>query len=255
MSNLKTRRQQRPRRKMPINDPVRRRIADAIESDEGISYNDVARRLGKSPSYVWQFVYLQTPRRLDEDIRHALSVLLNIPEDELRHPSPFDVSRMVAKERTETVKTMDTATKSPLAPSRDSVLVPVVEREAVVPIRRARTAGVQTIGRVRTETDDAVSIPAQMRKRVSFAVPITDVGLSRRYAVGDVVLIDQGDAPMRGDGVVLETDDGELVFGIVDHIDTKAGHVILRGGEDTDVETVPLAQVVSVGKEVFVKRR
>ena len=54
-----------------------------LVSERGLSFNKIAITLGKNPSYLQKFVKEKSPKRLDEDFRRKLAILLNVDEQEL----------------------------------------------------------------------------------------------------------------------------------------------------------------------------
>lgn len=67
-------------------DTVRKRLIEAIQSDERWDLKTLSLRLGRNQAYMHQFIYKGTPRRLKEEDRKQLSLWLGIPEWELGAP-------------------------------------------------------------------------------------------------------------------------------------------------------------------------
>lgn len=65
---------------------VRKLILDKL-SEKGLSMKEASLRIGKSHSYIQQFLKRGIPSQLDEEVRGPLAELLNIPEDSLRGTS------------------------------------------------------------------------------------------------------------------------------------------------------------------------
>lgn len=51
-----------------------------------VSLADASRQIGRNESYIHQFIYRRSPKRLPEDVRASLARLLRLPEDTLRDP-------------------------------------------------------------------------------------------------------------------------------------------------------------------------
>ena len=56
-------------------DPVREAVQQALTS-RGLSLKQASRALGRNDAYLHQFLYRRSPRRLPEELRHALAALL-----------------------------------------------------------------------------------------------------------------------------------------------------------------------------------
>ena len=56
-------------------DPVREAVQQALAS-QGLSLKQASRALGRNDAYLHQFLYRRSPRRLPEELRHALAALL-----------------------------------------------------------------------------------------------------------------------------------------------------------------------------------
>lgn len=74
-----------------------RALLDNLIQDSGADYAAVSRHLGKNASYIHQFIFRGTPRRLREDDRRKLAAYFNISEFELGGP----VSRIAESEQAE----------------------------------------------------------------------------------------------------------------------------------------------------------
>lgn len=61
---------------------VKNKVGQLIE-EKGLSYNNIALTLGKNPSYLQKFVTKDSPKRLPEDFRRGLAMILNVDEQEL----------------------------------------------------------------------------------------------------------------------------------------------------------------------------
>jgi SOS-response transcriptional repressor LexA len=68
-------------------DAVRKLILDRL-ADLGISMKEASLRIGRSHSYLQQFLKRGIPEQLGEREREALSALLGVPQNELRGTSP-----------------------------------------------------------------------------------------------------------------------------------------------------------------------
>jgi hypothetical protein len=50
---------------------------------------EASRHIQRNQSYMHQFIWRMTPKRLPEDVRGLLASFLGVPEDALRHPRPL----------------------------------------------------------------------------------------------------------------------------------------------------------------------
>ena len=62
-----------------------------LVAEKGYSYNSLSIKLGKNPTYLQKFVKEKSPKRLDEEFRAKLAIILNVPEQEL---TDLDLSAM-----------------------------------------------------------------------------------------------------------------------------------------------------------------
>lgn len=68
-------------------DPVRRLIMERLVGIQR-TLADASRYIQRNQSYMHQFIWRTTPKRLPEDVRGALAAFLGVSEDALRHPRP-----------------------------------------------------------------------------------------------------------------------------------------------------------------------
>lgn len=68
-------------------DPTRTRIIERARALR-LGLKELSLKLGRNPSYLQQFVARGSPRRLPEEVRHALAALLGLPERELQAEAP-----------------------------------------------------------------------------------------------------------------------------------------------------------------------
>ncbi|MEO0410225.1 MAG: S24 family peptidase [Pseudomonadota bacterium] len=79
-----------PQRKSP--EDVRAVLHELIQNN-GEDYAALSRLLGKNPSYIHQFMFRGTPRRLKEEDRSKLAQYFSVPEFELGGPVSKDADR------------------------------------------------------------------------------------------------------------------------------------------------------------------
>jgi hypothetical protein len=77
----------------PDGDPVRSQIVTRAAA-LGLTYADLSRAVQRNETYVHQFVFRGTPKRLPEDVRETLARTLGVSEDELRGTPPGQQRRL-----------------------------------------------------------------------------------------------------------------------------------------------------------------
>lgn len=73
-------------------DPTRTRIIERARALR-LGLKELSLKLGRNPSYLQQFIARGSPRRLPEEVRHALAALLGMPETELQADAPAAAPR------------------------------------------------------------------------------------------------------------------------------------------------------------------
>ncbi len=70
---------------------VKKRVGQLV-AERNLSFNSLSLQLGKNSSYLQKFVKEKSPKRLDEQFRKGLAILLNVDEQELTDLPLGDVS-------------------------------------------------------------------------------------------------------------------------------------------------------------------
>lgn len=178
------------RQDMTISDP--RTVLDAAISESGASYSDISRLIGKNPAYIQQFIKRGTPRRLDEQDRHAIARHLDIPEHLLSGlPSPGTVPASQLR-------------------SPKSVSVPRLALGA--------SAGAGALD-IEERSMDAVAVDSRWLRQIGAHPPNVSIirvdgeSMSPTLCHGDDIMVDHSDGITRlRDGIyVLRLDDALLV--------------------------------------------
>ena len=60
-----------------------------LAAERGRSLSDLSRQIGRNVAYLQQFIHRGTPRRLPEDERRHLAMILNVDERELGARDPW----------------------------------------------------------------------------------------------------------------------------------------------------------------------
>ena len=63
-------------------DPIRELVRDRLRAVR-LTLADASRHLGRNESYIHQFLFRKSPRRLPEEVRGTLALLLGVPEGSL----------------------------------------------------------------------------------------------------------------------------------------------------------------------------
>jgi hypothetical protein len=183
----------------PDEDPVRSLIV-ARAAALGLSYADLSRAVARNETYMHQFVFRGTPKRLPEDVRETVARTLGVSEDELRGTPPGQQRRLSPATRL--------AVMSPGA-------TPITkERDLPVFIE----AGVILASAAASWTPRPRSLDAAPG---SFAVWISRK--HRRLNPGDMIFVHPTQPPRDGDLVLLVQDDrivavGDLAGQADDHV-------------------------------------
>lgn len=83
-------------------DPVRKKLLELIaHRDPPTDLKKASLLCGKNHAYLHQFIHRGTPRKLPEDVRHALAVHLGVDEQVLRHTSGPPPAPTGARQSTE----------------------------------------------------------------------------------------------------------------------------------------------------------
>jgi len=70
-------------------DPVRLHLLQLVQSRvPPTDLKNASLAVGRNPTYLHQFIYKGTPKKLPEDLRHSLAEFLGCNEAELRHDGP-----------------------------------------------------------------------------------------------------------------------------------------------------------------------
>lgn len=188
----------------PDLDPVRRLVVDRCR-ELRLTLADASRRIGRNESYVHQFVYRGSPKRLPEDTRIPLAQLLDLPESQLRPASILPASDGPMVHAPHITGQFGS---QPVQPQAD---VPVFAPGDPIDIARA--------------TEWTHRPPLLSGAGPLFARWVTeDTG---RFHDGDMVIVRLNQPPRVGDPVVVLR--GMEIIAIGDLV-TRAGEIIVRVG-------------------------
>lgn len=215
-------------------DRVRRFILDSA-GRMGISLNELSRRIGMNQAYLSQFIDRGSPKKLREEVRRKLAVVLQCDENMLRHDDdPVEAG-----------------------PIESDTPKPLRSRAGLhdVPIWRASSVGgIEIAGR-----DDPEGMAVRLEPLVgmgeAWACRAIDDGLAPAIQLGDTLYFDPIDPPRPGDVVCL-ADVGpkgtRRRLGILRALDGR--HVVIGRVENED-EKITLQPHMKVGRMVGLLRR
>lgn len=224
-------------------DPIRRLILERA-TEKGLSLNELSRiiRDGRNPAYVYQFIYRGSPKDLNETMRQRVSVVLNIPEEQLRREFYEKSGWQPPPPRIQPVrKTIEPGTGR--TPYEVDLTLPVLTKH--------RPVGGRTLPKpmpdemiLRPMTLHGVDGAFAVRMRTDFFRP--------QYKLGDVLYFHPGEIPRIGDGIVIELDDGEMIFGILKAQTTRK--MTLTAYNPAADESFDPSRIMQVWREIGVKR-
>jgi hypothetical protein len=222
--------------KQPL-DPVRQLIVDTAER-RGMALNELSRRVGKNTAYMHQYLYRGSPRVLPEDVRADVAVLLQIPEADLKAP------RDAAREGPGALPP-----RSRTAASRASLGLVGPLDLPLVPVRTPNKKG-ETLSQPSENVARPVSL---LGVSGAFGVRMRSNDMKGRYRVGDIAYFHPGQAPEPDDAVVIETQDGDRLLGILQTMNDR--EVRLCSVDGSREERIKRAEIARIAREVGVQRR
>ena len=161
--------------------PARTRLK-ALLDENRFSLAEASRRIGRNSAYLFQYLYRNTPRKLDEDTRQGLADLLEVHESVLREGTPAQMSDVVH----------DYA-----PPNR----LPLVGSAASTDQAHILMNG----GEARGYVDRPPNLNGV---EDAFAVEMVGDAMEPRFRAGEILHIHPGRAVARGDDVLVEMKDG-----------------------------------------------
>jgi phage repressor protein C with HTH and peptisase S24 domain len=212
-----------------------RLFLDQTISEQGLTYSDISRLIGKNPAYIQQFIKRGTPRRLNEQDRRTIARHLGVQEHQL---SGFALAN---------------ATPLSFRRSQRSVCVPRISLAA--------SAGHGTLD-AEEPTSDVLAFDARWLREIGLEPPYASIirvdgeSMAPTLKHGDEIMIDHRDnlAKLRDGIYVLRLDDVLLVKRIA--LGPRKGSFSILSDNSyypswTDVDP---ALVTVVGKVVWVGR-
>lgn len=196
-------------------DPVRRLILEKSQALR-LTLADLSRHIRKNESYIHQFMWRGSPKKLPEDVRVALADILEVSEDALRVPSAM------AGIPPTFLPGHGAPPQGPAAyvPVRDTMPtprdIPVFADDDVIDPRRAQEWTYRT--------------PSLITASGAFALWISRA--RGRMRAGDLVFVRPHQPARVGDTVVMLSTEERRVVAIGDLLEMDATHVKIRDGGD-----------------------
>lgn len=173
----------------PAMNRAQRTIFEAVKTGK-TSYRELSLLIGKSHSYIQQFVERGTPRRLSDIYREKIAARLGVDETEL-----------LAEDDPVTVRAG--ASRRIIDPN--ATVAGTVEIDATVPLYGQAVSGKD--GRFVWNGEkirDVLAPPHLARIPNAYAVGVVGDSMEPRYYAGEVVFVNPHKAARRGDFVVVQ---------------------------------------------------
>lgn len=211
-----------------VRDLVRQRLRAA-----GLSMSEASKRIGKSHSYIQQFLERGIPRTLPEDVREKLAVLLTIPQSDLR--TGRDTSRKTVKY---------------VFPSSSSGQI-----NQKIPVLGMAEGGPDGSYQWNGQVIEFIDTPPYLAGAVeAYAVYVTGTSMEPRYEPGATLYIHPGKPVTIGCFVLVQLRpkaDGEAPRALLKRLAKRTGtKLILEQFSPSGTREVPLADVISIHRIV-----
>lgn len=173
-------------------DTVRQLILDRVPNLSATS-----RKIGKSHSYLQQFVKRGVPAKLPEDVRDALAVEIGVPANELRPPVTKSSQNRTVKHVPNNGAPVDTPTLN-VIPGAD--LMGEVDLPVYSIVQGGRGALV-----LENEPFTFTSRPRRLvGKKGGYGVLVRGDSMAREYNENDIAYVDPNLHPKKGDPCVFQ---------------------------------------------------
>lgn len=191
---------------------MRKLILDKL-SDSGLTMKEASLRIGKSHSYLQQFLKRGIPTELGEHERSALAQLLGVPEHALRGPSPALPKKDYAKSR---IIAEIPDTKTPHAghlrvDNLHEIATTIGGRD--LPVFGTAQGGSGALIVTDQAVDYVVRPAPLLRVRDGYGMIVTGDSMSPKVESGDTVLVNPNIPPRNGDTCIFRChqDDGTVL--------------------------------------------
>ena len=193
----------RVRTRREPSDPARLNLIAAMQARQASTAHLSREVLGKQVSYVYQYLYHQSPRELPADLRAKLAQVLDIPEAALR-------SQPVALPAAGTNGTIPLRQPSP---------------RGMIDVLPARIVGAEAPAWTRQIGVSLELVPALAQFETApttFAVRVTADALEPFYSAGDLVYLQPNRAMTSTEGVTVQLRDGTTWFGLLNRLTAQS---------------------------------
>jgi hypothetical protein len=200
----------KPPKKPVVQDPVRQLIAKVID-DNNLDMKALSKQLGRNDAYLFQFLKQGVPRKLDEDDRRSLAVLLGVDEDLLRLSGKPQLSTEnssnTAGLRKRTSGPVESSSRLEANVGTRGPAPDLGDWPRDLPVRGTALCGDQDRGdfRFNGEVVDRIRRPPRLSGvKDAFVVYLTGDSMEPRYKPGEPAYIHPGQPPRVGDEVLVE---------------------------------------------------
>lgn len=205
-----------------MDDPVRKLIFEKL-IERNLSMKEVSLRIGMSHSYLQQFLKRGSPRQLGENERAKLAVILGVPEDALRGPSPLLPAKEYHRLSGSIVPPQETNIKSshPVISRMDTAVeVPTTFGGRDLPVFGTAQGGSEGALIMSSEAVDYVVRPAPLlRVRDGYGMIVSGDSMSPKIDSGATALVNPHLPPRNGDLCVFRRhDDDGTVHALIKEI-------------------------------------
>jgi phage repressor protein C with HTH and peptisase S24 domain len=211
-------------------DVVRKLILEKL-AEKRLSMKEASLRLGKSHSYIQQFLKRGVPAQLDEDVRSPLAELLGVNEDQLRGPSSKLPKRDYVKVNANSREgLMSDPTQLPLTSINEQIAQMVIPGEKLfgnndLPVFGTAQGGQGALIVTDRPVDWVARPTVLLRVQDGYGMIVTGDSMAPEHKSGSTALVNPHLPPRIGDSCVFRS-----------HSDDGSVHAIikeLRGETDT----------------------
>jgi phage repressor protein C with HTH and peptisase S24 domain len=195
-------------------DAVRKLILDKL-AERGLTMKEASLRIGRSHSYLQQFLKRGVPSELGEHEREALSVILGVPQNELRGTSPALPKKDYIRSSGAVPEPYSNTKMSDTGHIRVDNLhdMPPVFGNRDLPVFGTAQGGSGALIVTDLAVDYVVRPAPLLRVRDGYGMIVTGDSMSPKIESGDTVLVNPHLPPRNGDTCVFRChqDDGTVL--------------------------------------------
>lgn len=229
----------------------RQQIRDFLESkikEKGMSLNSLSLKLGKNSTYLFHFIKRKSPKRLDENARRKLALILEVSEQEL---CDFPLPSSVIQDKFSPISSLFNFKKSD---SDDIIAIDVIDMEGPNKGRFERIKN-NLIGQ-EFMNNEVVKMYTSSDPRNLKIIKISGEAMSPTINHGDIIWLDMSYSTPVSDGVYIINTAGDIVIRRLqinpfdNSIEVSADNTAYKSFNITDYKSLNIC-----GKVVFIARR